>query len=569
MKTSLKTISFVFIILFCSMVIACERNELFMVIPDRNNPGAAITSFLFASPPATGSISGTNITVTVPLGTTITSLAPTIVHTGVTISPESGTPQDFTGTVTYTVTAADGSTQEYHVTVTIAPASAKEITSFIFDSIPATGSISGTIITVTVPFGTTITSLAPTIVHTGVGISPASGASQDFTGTVTYTVTAADSSIQEYHVTVTIAPPEYIVTFDSQGADIPANPATKTVTPPATTIDALPTPPTRSGYDFAGWNIASDGCGAEFTAGTTVAGDITVYAVWSTAGLGFTPINGNTEYSVDKGSSNTALHITIPGTWLGKKVTAIADNAFFLCSSMPGVTIPYSVTTIGAYAFSNCSALTGVTIPDSVTSLGNYAFNSCSGLVNITIPASLASVGDNAFDACGLTSVTIPDGVTVIGNFMFYNCAGLTSVTIPGTVANIGLNAFNGCNQLTSVTILDGVGSIGNSAFNACTSLASITIPDSVTSIGVSAFSGCSSLSTLTIPAGVTFIGDSAFDSCGLTSLSMERMTAPLLGSDVFLGVSGCELHIHTGTTGYFVSPWNNLAIFNSIIQDL
>jgi uncharacterized repeat protein (TIGR02543 family) len=73
----------------------------------------------------------------------------------------------------------------------------------------------------------------------------------------------------------------YTVTFDSQGATVEADPTTKTVTSPATTIDALPTEPTRTGYAFDGWYTEIDGGGTEFTAATTVTADITVYANWT------------------------------------------------------------------------------------------------------------------------------------------------------------------------------------------------------------------------------------------------------------------------------------------------
>ena len=64
-------------------------------------------------------------------------------------------------------------------------------------------SINGTAISVTMPFGTDKKSLVPTIIHTGTGISPASGAEQNFTDPVTYTVTGTGSSKKEYTVTVT------------------------------------------------------------------------------------------------------------------------------------------------------------------------------------------------------------------------------------------------------------------------------------------------------------------------------------------------------------------------------
>ena len=70
------------------------------------------------------------------------------------------------------------------------------------------------------------------------------------------------------------------VTFDSQGATVPANPATKTVTIPATTVVTLPTAPTKTGYTFGGWYTAVNGGGNAFTATTPVTANITVYAKW-------------------------------------------------------------------------------------------------------------------------------------------------------------------------------------------------------------------------------------------------------------------------------------------------
>jgi len=68
------------------------------------------------------------IALTVPFGTSVTALVATFTTTGTAVSvrgtvQESGTtPSDFTNPVTYTVTAADGSTQAYVITVAVAAA---------------------------------------------------------------------------------------------------------------------------------------------------------------------------------------------------------------------------------------------------------------------------------------------------------------------------------------------------------------------------------------------------------------------------------------------------------------
>jgi formylglycine-generating enzyme required for sulfatase activity len=121
--------------------------------------------------------------------------------------------QDFDSPVTYTVTAEDDSTQDYTVTVTVELNWAKAITAFNFASPSATGTINEAshTIAVTVPYGTAVTALVPTITHTGASVNPASGFAQNFTNPVIYTVTAENASTQNYTVTVTVAPAVFVI----------------------------------------------------------------------------------------------------------------------------------------------------------------------------------------------------------------------------------------------------------------------------------------------------------------------------------------------------------------------
>ncbi|MFA9464134.1 MAG: DUF5018 domain-containing protein, partial [Velocimicrobium sp.] len=191
------------------------------------NPAKAITSFNFGglTPGVAGTINETNktVSVAVPYGTDVTALVPTILHTGASVSPNSNVAQDFTNAVTYTVTAEDGMSQNYSVTVTVAKNPAKAITSFNFGGL--TPGVAGTInetnktVSVAVPYGTDVTALVPTILHTGASVSPNSNVAQDFTNAVTYTVTAEDGMSQNYSVTVTVAknPAKAITSFNFGG----------------------------------------------------------------------------------------------------------------------------------------------------------------------------------------------------------------------------------------------------------------------------------------------------------------------------------------------------------------
>lgn len=192
----------------------------FSFTADVNN-GAGITT------DCKGAFTGTSISVSVPYGTSVTALVATFtttgseVRVGSTIQVSGVTPNDFTNPVTYIVTAEDSTTRSYVVTVTVAPNPAKDITAFKFEAALNSGAgltsdcvgiISGSDISLTVPYGTSVTALVATFTTTGVevrvgatvqesGVTP-----NDFTNSVMYIVVAADSTTKVYTVNVTVNP---------------------------------------------------------------------------------------------------------------------------------------------------------------------------------------------------------------------------------------------------------------------------------------------------------------------------------------------------------------------------
>lgn len=176
------------------------------------SPSKAITSYSLNG--TVGTISGLNISVVMPYGTNVTSLVATYTTTGASVAVNgvnqvSGqTENNFTNPVTYVVTASDGSTASYTVTVTIAPQPSKTITSFSLNGISSV--INGLNIYVNMPFNTNfkVTSLIATFVTTGQSVAvnnvtQVSGQTENnFTNPVTYVVTAGDGSTASYTVTV-------------------------------------------------------------------------------------------------------------------------------------------------------------------------------------------------------------------------------------------------------------------------------------------------------------------------------------------------------------------------------
>ena len=101
----------------------------------------AITSFTFASPSATGTIDepAKTVNITVPYTTDRSSLVPSIIHTGASVNPASGTANDFNTSALYTVTAEDSSTQGYTIYANRLPG----ITTASVNSITAASAVSG------------------------------------------------------------------------------------------------------------------------------------------------------------------------------------------------------------------------------------------------------------------------------------------------------------------------------------------------------------------------------------------------------------------------------------------
>ena len=169
------------------------------------------TITLYSINGATGIINETNktIAVTVSFGTIVSDLIACfdtstncVVKVGVTPQASGVTSNNFTDPVTYRVIAADGTTADYIVTVTVAKSSSRAITSYSIKTPPATGIINeesegNKTITVAVPYLTTLNDLIAIFTTTGSSVienstTQTSGTTRnDFTNNLTYTVIAA------------------------------------------------------------------------------------------------------------------------------------------------------------------------------------------------------------------------------------------------------------------------------------------------------------------------------------------------------------------------------------------
>jgi hypothetical protein len=200
-----------------------------------SNSAKAFAAFGFVSPAVTGTITESthSIAVMLPYGSSKTALVATFSTTGQTVkigtaTQTSGvTSNSFSSPVVYTVGAADGSSQDYTVSVTVALNTAKTFTAFGFVSPAVSGAITESThsIAVMLPYGSSKTALVATFSTTGQTVKIGSATqtsgvtSNSFSSPVTYTVAAADGSTQDYVVTVTVAlnPAKAITSYSING----------------------------------------------------------------------------------------------------------------------------------------------------------------------------------------------------------------------------------------------------------------------------------------------------------------------------------------------------------------
>jgi len=144
---------------------------------------------------------------------------------------------------------------------------AKDILTFAFPGLPPV-SLSKTSISVTVPYATDVTALAPTCtVFTGATIAPASGTSRDFSKPQTYTVTGQDGSKKTYAVTVNktaVSTTKDMLTFVLPGSISAAISGTRigVYVPTATDVKALAPTFTLSPFAKA---VPASGTARDFT----------------------------------------------------------------------------------------------------------------------------------------------------------------------------------------------------------------------------------------------------------------------------------------------------------------
>ncbi|MCL1846371.1 MAG: right-handed parallel beta-helix repeat-containing protein [Coriobacteriia bacterium] len=345
----------------------------------------------------------------------------------------------------------------------------KDITAFTLAGESAT--ITGTSISVTVPYGTDVTSLTPAVTHTGASYAP-TGA-QDFSSSVTYTVTAADSTTKAYAVTVTVAPPPTYSLTVTAGAGGDVSGTTTGSYTETTAISVTATPDTD--FHFTEWTIS----GASITGGNSAnpatfampAGSVTLTANFEadtvpvtlssiavTAGptkttyiegelLDLSGLVVTATYSDSSTANVTSLVSTVPtaGTALdtvGSQSIAVSYTEDSITRSIyfsvtvtaapPAPVYSISLSIIGTHAFT--PAVSGYTAQTGIPVIVSNTGNQPTGALDVTLSgtdaaafelnaatlASIAVSGTDGFEVApvtGLTTGTYTATITVSGGF--------------------------------------------------------------------------------------------------------------------------------------------------------
>ena len=144
------------------------------------------------------------------------------------------------------------------------------------------------------------------------------------------------------------------------------------------------------------------------------------------------------------GWNGTGTEVTVPATYEGKPVRAIAEYTFD-SPTLKKVTLPDGLTTLGNDVFAGCTALEEISLPDSLVNVDDGSFDEVPAAAEMTLRVSGATTlnAENAYTHGG-TKVTLPNRIANIE----VGGSGALTIDCDYTVENDGENP----NHLTVAT---------------------------------------------------------------------------------------------------------------------
>jgi autotransporter-associated beta strand protein len=337
-------------------------------------------------------------------------------------------------------------------TVTVPLSSAKDILTFSFGAL-GSAAVGVSTVNLDVPIGTDRTNLAPTYtLSPGATCSPASGASRNFTGAQTYTVTAQDGSTKPYTVTVTEAVLPDIFTWATAVSGNWSD-ASKWTNEAIPTIVVAPQAGGRATYtlnfNIAGTYTATHNLNAGFLLNRLNFGGAVTMA--GTNSLALTN-NGATLPQINQ-NSGSGVTVSTP--------LSLAANLTLGGSGNGAVSISGGISSAGSLTKNSSGALTlsgvstyggGTTINTGSVTLGATANTLLgTGAVIVNSPATLNLNGNNNLtNAFTLNGATVTNGNSFSANLNGPVTMAATSTIDLGTTGNMSIGGnVSGAGGLT------------------------------------------------------------------------------------------------------------------------
>lgn len=219
---------------------------------------------------------------------------------------------------------------------------------------------------------------------------------------------------------------KYKVSFNSNGGTSVAQMETRTIEAPPET--------TRPEYVFVGWREPDTN--TIITYPFTVPKNITLTAVWESLGLEYDKAPTASGYTIVNYTYNGPRdYLTIPDTYNGYPIVAIAREAFANATNLRTLKLNRYITEIADYAFAECINLQSFEKDPSSDPSIKEIYEVNNGVIYKDDQLT-------AFPAGRLLESFDVERVSSIGTAAFYN-ANIGSINIKTNLNSIGADAFN------------------------------------------------------------------------------------------------------------------------------
>ncbi|MDQ5920062.1 MAG: trimeric autotransporter adhesin [Pseudomonadota bacterium] len=517
-----------------------------------------------------GVITGESIVVDMPNGTNVSALVASFTTTGVRVSVNGitqiseSTVNNFTNPLIYTVTANDGSTIKYTVTVSVEPSFMTAITHYSLNNVP--GIILGKSIIVNLPYKTDTANLIATFATTGVSVS-VNGNTQisgvtanNFADPVLYTVSSNDGTTAIYTVRVIISPlhSKTVTAYSLNGrvgviednniaiampynVDLSALTATFTTTGTSVSINGVTQASGITTHDFTKPVVYTVTAGDGTTANYTVTVTKVPYIVYITNGVH----NNVSQCTLDQ-TTGALANCGVTGDIFKNPMGIAVNNGFAYIVNNESATVTQCKINTITGIFSNCvstgantKTYTGVSYynhPTAITINNGFAYilnqtgNSVTQCIVNQKTGALTNciVSNELFDSP--MAVTVNNGYLYVANNQSDSVSKCTVDTTTGSLNNCTTTG-TGFNKPSSIVISSEFAYITNQESGTITKC-SVDSTSGVLSSCAQAASGFFSPAGIAISNGVIYITNQSNGTISKCSFDKTTGTVSNCGVD-------------------------------------